>query len=157
MDITIKLSGLDTLAQAINNLAQSLQAGVKTSEAIDAALASSKGKKPLVLVTSEAIEQPTKKRIEQPDTLTVKPDPVPVLVPKEAQALTPAPAQVKPPKSEQGKTDFVEARDLVIKLNDEIGRDKTTEILATFNAERVTQIAADRLPEFIAIAKKALG
>jgi hypothetical protein len=157
MDITIKLSGLDTLAQAINNLAQSLQAGVKTSEAIDAALASSKGKKPLVLVTSEAIEQPTKKRIEQPDTLTVKPDPVPVLVPKEAQALTPELAQVKTSKSKEQNTDFVEAKDLVVKLIRLVGRDTTTEILAAFGAERVTQIAADRLPEFIAIAKKALG
>ena len=58
MNITINLTGLDTLAASIDNLAGALKAGVKADQIIDVAKASSRKPKPAAPEAAPVVEAP---------------------------------------------------------------------------------------------------
>lgn len=152
MNITIELTGIAPLADAINNLAEALKAGTKADEVI--ATAKTRTKKPKnedASTTTEATAVVTNAAQAPAAAEKVEASPEPTA--PTASATTPA---------DQGTCASVavaptaeDARKAVLAVAKDKGHDAASALLGRFGAKKISELKADDFAALIEAAKAA--
>lgn len=139
MNITIELTGIAPLADAINNLAEALKAGAKADQIIETA--KTRSRKPKAETSPEsppveaAPEQPASTASTETEPPTGTAEPVAA-----TEAAPPAPTAE-------------EARKAVLTVAREKGHDAAAALLGQFGAKKLSEVKADDFAALIAAAK----
>jgi hypothetical protein len=152
MEFAIKISGLDGLAAAIDNLAEAMKAGAKTGEVIEKAQASAKGSR-----AKKDAGDPKPTSAEAADDKGSAPEATAVTAPVEETSTSASPSEQTPLTPEQQVEYYDRAKRLVVDLTNAKGRPVAAAILDQFGAKTLRDVAVVRLPELIAAAEKALA
>jgi hypothetical protein len=150
MEFEVKITGLDTLAAAVSDLARALSAGVKADQLIDGVKASSRKTSK---AKAEAQEQEAAAEVTAPAPVTTPAaEPVAEVAPAPAPVLVPAPAT----PIDLPVTNVDEAKNLVLELTKVKGRPIAADVLTSFGAARLGDVPAEKIPALIEALTRAL-
>lgn len=158
MNISIEVTGLGSLADSINNLADALRAGAKADEVIKTASRKAKKSEQVTAVeTTPTVEfSEVKGSPEEIETASayVKEHGKPAPIPPATEAEKPAEPEVVSASPSEPTAD--DAKKALLHLVREKGHPAGAEVLKQFGAAKISDIKPEDFPAFIDATSRAL-